>query len=90
MLSSCASTPKGVEREQRLYLATSNALVTLNAVAPAIPQPVGGLVEGCLAIGGALMAVWATHLHRSVRSLQNGAPNGTPTAAAGPPKTPSG
>ena len=32
------------------------------------------------------MAVWATHLHRSMRDLQNGAKNGTAPAAAGPPE----
>jgi hypothetical protein len=87
-LSSCASTPEGVNREQHLYLATSNALVSLNTVAPALPQPVGGLVEGCLAIGGALMAVWASHLHRSVRTLQNGTKNGSAPATAGPQSPP--
>jgi hypothetical protein len=88
VLSSCATTPAGIARENHLYLATSNALVSLNSVAPAIPQPVGGLVEGCLAIGGALMAVWATHLHRSMRTLQNGAKNGTTSPPAGSPSPP--
>ena len=87
-LSSCASTPAGIAREHQLYLTTSNAIVALNTVAPALPQPVGGMVEGFLAIGGALMALWATHLHRSMRDLQNGSKNGSATPPAGLPPPP--
>jgi hypothetical protein len=83
VLSSCASTQKGLEREQALYLTASNGLVGLQSTVPYLPPPASGLLEGFLAIGGALMAVWATHLHRSMRDLQNGAKNGTPAGAAG-------
>ena len=86
MLSSCASTPKGLNREQQLYLSTSNAIVAVRELVPYAPPPLSGIAEGALALGGALMAVWASHLHRSLRDIQNGAKNGTASAPTGPPK----
>jgi len=90
VLSSCATTQKGLEREERIYLTTSNGLVTLKSAVPCVPAPYNGLLEGVLAIGGALMAVWASHLHRSMRDLQNGSKNGTAAAASGPAEKGSG
>jgi hypothetical protein len=87
-LSSCATTPKGLARETQLYLATSNAVSGLSALAPYTPPPIAGLIEGATAVGGALLAVWASHLHRSVRALENGSANGSAAKAAGPPKPP--
>ena len=66
VLSSCATSQKGLEREHALYLAASNGLVGIQSTVPYLPPPASGLLEGFLAIGGALMAVWATHLHRSM------------------------
>jgi hypothetical protein len=71
-LCSCASTPKGIAREERLYLTTSNALTTASYIAPMLPGPAAPLAEGLLAVGGALLALWSTHLHRSVKQLENG------------------
>ena len=81
-LSSCASTPQGVQREEALYLTASNAIATGHTIAPYLPAPANSVVEGLLAVGGALLAVWASHLHRSVRNLENG---GTPPAPPAPP-----
>ena len=87
-LVSCASTPSGLQRENELYLSTSNALYAVRSIAPVLPPPINGLLEGVLAVGGALMAVWASHLHRSLRDLQNGGPVLRPSTAEGgsPPR----
>ncbi len=82
-LSSCASTPKGVEREQAVYLALSNGVVAGHAIAPYVPAPANTILEGVLAVGGALLAVWASHLHRTVRDLQNGGPPGNGLGSKG-------
>jgi hypothetical protein len=81
-LCSCASTPKGIAREERLFLTTSNALTTAQYIAPMLPGPAAPIAEGLLAVGGALLALWSTHLHRSVKQLENG---GARSAAAKPP-----
>ena len=79
VLSSCASTPAGLAREEKAYHATSNTVAFLQPVAAAAPAPFDTLLEGVLAAGGALLALWASHLHRSVAELKNG--------NAGPPAT---
>jgi hypothetical protein len=84
VLSSCATSQKGLEREEKLFLTTSNGLVSLRSAVPYVPAPYNGLLEGVLAVGGALMAVWASHLHRSIRDLQNGTKNGAAASRAGP------
>ncbi len=89
-LTSCAHTEQGLAREQALYVVATNAHGTLTQLAPYAPPPANSLLEGLLAAGGALLTVWATHLHRSVKELRNGnaakppAP-GAPVAA--PPGT---
>jgi len=85
-LSSCASTPKGVAREQALYNVATNAVTYLHQLAPSLPAPAGTLLEGVLAAGGALLALWATHLQRSVAELKNG--HSKAAADKGPPKDP--
>jgi hypothetical protein len=90
VLSSCATTQKGLDREEKIYLTTSNGLVTLKSAVPYVPPPYNGLLEGVLAIGGALMAVWASHLHRSMRDLQDGVKNGAAAPTAGPAEKGSG
>ena len=77
-LSSCASTPAGLAREEKAYNATSNTVAFLQPIAAASPAPFNTLLEGVLAAGGALLAFWASHLHRSVAELKNG--NGSPPA----------
>jgi hypothetical protein len=87
-LCSCASTPKGVEREQALYLCASNGLVSAHEITPYLPAPANSVWEGFLAVAGAGLAVWASHLHRSVAELKkNGNGNGS-TASAAPPAAP--
>ncbi len=85
-LTSCAHTEAGLARETQLYLAASNNLNSLKQIVPYVPPPANGILEGVLAVGGALLALWATHLHRSVNDLRNGgaqAKNGPGAGAAG-------
>ena len=55
-----------------------------------VPPPANGILEGVLAVGGALLAVWATHLQRSLKDLRNGNSGGaqTPSPPALPPVPP--
>jgi len=83
---SCAHTEPGLQREEQLYLATSNTAASLRQVVPYVPPPTSGMLEGVLAVGGALLALWATHLQRSLADLRNGKsaqpPPPNPAAAA--------
>ncbi len=71
-LCSCASTPTGVQRELALYQVATNGFAQTHAVVPYLPAPANSLLEGVLAIAGAGLALWASHLHRSISDLQNG------------------
>ena len=82
-LTAGAHTQAGLQRETQLYLTTSNATQSLHQVVPYVPAPANTLLEGVLAAGGALLALWATHLHRSVTELRNGKP--PPAPSPGPP-----
>jgi hypothetical protein len=82
-LTSCAHTEDGLARETQLYLTTSNATHQLRQVVPYVPPPANNILEGCLAVGGALLALWATHLHRSLNDVRNG--KSAPPAPASPP-----
>ena len=92
-LTSCAHTEAGLQREQAVYLVTSNAHQTLQQLVPYAPPPTNSILEGVLAAGGAVLALWATHLHRSLNDLRNGGPQATngqgPVPAGAKPKTPS-
>ena len=79
-LSSCTSTEQGVAREHALYLAASNTLANAQQITPTLPAPANGIVEGVLGVGGALLAIWATHLQRSIKDL-----TARPTGTAGGP-----
>ncbi len=78
-LSGCATSEKGLARETQLYLVASNGVNQLKQVVPYVPSPANGLLEGVLAVGSGLLAVWATHLHRSLKELRNGNTAGAPT-----------
>jgi hypothetical protein len=82
---SCAHTPAGLAREEQLYLVTSNAMATVKQATPYAPPPCNQILEGILATGGALMALWATHLQRSLADLRNGKPGVTLPAGPGVP-----
>ena len=85
-LCSCAHTAKGLAREQAVYNVTTNAAGTLQIVAQNLPPPIGTIAEGALAVASGLLALWGTHLHRSVKELRNG--NGQPAQGPSPPARP--
>jgi hypothetical protein len=87
-LSSCATTEKGLQREETFINAASNSIAVLRPISTAAPQPIGSAVEGILAGAGALLALWATHVHRSLAELKQS--NGTAAKAAGPAPPPAG
>jgi hypothetical protein len=70
VLCSCATTEKGLKREQVTYSILTNTVSYLQPVASTLPPPIGTALEGVLAAGGALLALWATHLHRSLGDLK--------------------
>ena len=84
-LISCARTEAGLQRELVMVQASSNAVENLKQVLPYAPTPASGVVQGFLAVGGALLALWATHLQRSLSEVRNGKPGGpAPPSAANP------
>ena len=88
VLCSCATTERGLEREQSIHDAASNAVYYARPVAALAPQPFATALEGILAAGGALLALWATHIHRSVAEVKKQAQtasNGADKTAAAPP-----
>ena len=70
VLTSCATSPAGIARENHIYDYATNIVAGIHAIAPALPQPVGGALEGLLALASAGLALWSTHLHRQVSALR--------------------
>ena len=85
VLTSCATSPAGIARENHIYDYATNIVAGIHAIAPALPQPVGGALEGLLALASAGLALWSTHLHRAVSALRNQSQVGSPGT---PPQTP--
>ena len=82
-LCSCAHTKEGLQREQRIYEGASNAITVLQPVAQAAPAPINAILGSIFAGLSGLLAVWATHIQRTVKELQK--PNGNGAAPATPP-----
>jgi len=91
LVSGCASTPAGLNREQALYQAGTNVVATIREVVPYLPGPAGTGVEAILGLATAALAAWNTHQHVQIKQLKNG--NGkaapAPNPATGPPADPS-
>ena len=68
-LSSCATTPAGLQREQSVFNVATNIVHAAEQVAPAIPPPERALVELLLGVATAGLAAWNTHLHRRLGQL---------------------
>ena len=88
LLTACAHTEEGIQRERLVYQGASNTVETVRQALPYVPPPANGILEGVVAIGGALLALWATHLQRSLNDVRNGkskgaAAPGAPTAGTG-------
>jgi hypothetical protein len=87
-LSSCATSPAGVQREAKLYTTTSNAVYAIKQITSELPPPAGSVFEGLVAVAGAGLALWSAHLHRTIVVLKNGA-SSTPPGNAVAPTAPS-
>jgi hypothetical protein len=83
-LCSCAHTEKGLERERYLHDAASNTITTLQPLVQAAPAPVNTILGTVFAGLSGLLALWATHIHRSVTELRKGNGNGDPQAPPTP------
>ncbi len=81
-LCSCASTEKGLAREQAVYTVASNAVAVLQPVVQAAPSPFNAVLGTVFAGISGLLAVWATHIHRSVADLKKTNGNGSPPAGS--------
>ncbi len=80
-LSSCATTAKGLAREQAIHDYATNAIAVVQPVVQAAPAPTGQILGAVLAGVSGLLALWQTHLHRTVAALSktNGQnPSGPP------------
>jgi hypothetical protein len=71
-LCSCATSEKGLTREQALYAATTNAVAVVGAVASNLPPPYGTVFKGVVVGCGILMAVWLTNLEKRLKGQING------------------
>jgi hypothetical protein len=79
-LCSCASTEKGLAREEAIHNVASNTIAVLQPVVQAAPAPVNTILGTVFAGLSGLLAVWATHIHRSVTELRKSNGNGTAPA----------
>jgi hypothetical protein len=59
VLSSCAHTPAGVQREERLLATGSNVVATVQPLVQALPPPTSHVLEGALALATAQSEEWA-------------------------------
>jgi hypothetical protein len=78
-LSSCATSPAGLQREQSLFSVATNVVYAASQVAPVVPPPERALVELLLGVATAGLAAWNTHLHRRLGQI-----NGNGTVSAPP------
>ncbi len=85
-LSSCATSPAGLQREQTAFSVATNIVHVAEQVAPVIPPPERALVELLLGVATAGLAAWNTHLHRRLGQLND---NGSALTPPPPPATPS-
>jgi hypothetical protein len=86
-LSSCATPPAGMQREESAILSLSNTVESMRKMAPVVPAPASGFVEPILAVVSAGLAAWSAHLHRRVNALTpaSGAVAYAPAPAPAPP-----
>jgi hypothetical protein len=82
-LCSCATSEKGLAREQAVYTVTSNAVAVLQPVVQAAPAPFNTALGGIFALISGVLALWASHLQRSLGDLKKTNGNGTPPGLPG-------
>ena len=71
LLTGCAQTAPGLQREVSLYQSSTNGLawVTSNLV-PLVPTPYNGLVTIATGLCGSLLAAWNLSQHRRINALE--------------------
>ena len=71
LISGCAQTAPGLQREVSLYQSSTNGLawVTSNLV-PLVPTPYNGLVTIATGLCGSLLAAWNLSQHRRINALE--------------------
>jgi hypothetical protein len=70
-LSSCASSPSGLKREQGFHDAATNSVSFVReGVVPFLPAPWSGVVEGVLAAAMAGLGLWTRSLHARSAALE--------------------
>jgi len=84
-LCSCATSSKGLAREQAIVNTASNTIAVLQPVVQAAPAPINSILGTVFAGLSGLLAVWATHIHRSVSELKKTNGNGNGNGAGPPP-----
>ncbi len=80
LLSGCASTSKGVAREQTVYNAATNVVGVAQQVAPFLPAPVSAPLGAILGGISAALAAWNIHQQRTLSALKKAATQATVNA----------
>src|SRR5437899_679217 len=69
LVGACASSPRQVALQDRLISTGTNAIVMVQRdILPFVPQPYQGALEGALAVGTGLLALWARGVHKRLGS----------------------
>ncbi len=76
VLSSCAHDAASHARQEHTINCISNTVSALQRDAIYLPPPANGIATIVLAGITAGLAAWNTHLHKGVKTLQNGNGNG--------------
>eukprot|EP00919_Chromeraceae_sp_WS-2016_P041004 GHVR01097872.1.p3 GENE.GHVR01097872.1~~GHVR01097872.1.p3 ORF type:complete len:122 (+),score=24.66 GHVR01097872.1:824-1189(+) len=80
LLTGCAATRSGLQREAAVQAAATNAVQVIRDVgAQYLPPPWGGLAEGAAGALAAGLALWGRSIHRRVGALNGGAGSPPPS-----------
>jgi hypothetical protein len=74
LLQGCATTPKGLTREQQLYNTATNVVAAVQQVTPFLPPPVSTPVGIILGGVSAALAAWNVHQQRTLSALKKARP----------------
>ncbi len=87
LLQGCATTPKGISREQQVYNVATNVVGSLQQAAPFLPAPVGTPVGILLGGVSAMLAAWNVHQQQALKALKKDAAATKLLAQNSPPST---
>ncbi len=83
LAGACFSTPRQVGLQDRFVTAGTNAIVMIQRdVVPLVPQPYQAILEGGLAVGTGLLAVWARSVHKRLQGVQGSSGTSVPGTAS--------